>query len=153
MGDWQRSSVKTTTRSTHVRAMDFKQRSHTVTRSWCCNTPFWRHASQRMGLVAASSVIHKQWRTLLRRAKNHRQQTLIYASQRLCLSDRCNDTCGSEHVLFWIIFNTRCRYKTSHNKLFNWHADSSRRSIVQLSRERVTPRDLEPNLSQTLHLV
>jgi len=28
----------------------------------------------------------------------------------------------------------------SHNKLYNWHADSSRRSIVQLSRERTTPR-------------
>jgi len=28
----------------------------------------------------------------------------------------------------------------SHNKLHNWHADSSRRSIVQLSRERTTPR-------------
>jgi len=30
----------------------------------------------------------------------------------------------------------------SHNKLHNWHADSSRRSIVQLSRERTTPRIL-----------
>jgi len=28
----------------------------------------------------------------------------------------------------------------SHNKLCNWHADSSRRSIVQLSRERTAPR-------------
>jgi len=28
----------------------------------------------------------------------------------------------------------------SHNKLCNWHADSSRRSIVQRSRERTTPR-------------
>ena len=61
--------------------------------------------------------------------------------------------CGSEHVLFWIVFNTSCRYKTSHNKLCNWHADSSRRSIVERSRERIAPRDLEPNLSQMLHLV
>jgi len=30
--------------------------------------------------------------------------------------------------------------KQSHNKLCNWHADSSRRSIVQLSRERTAPR-------------
>jgi len=31
----------------------------------------------------------------------------------------------------------------------NWHADSSRRSIVHISRERTAPTDLEPNLSQT----
>jgi len=30
--------------------------------------------------------------------------------------------------------------KQSHNKLHNWHADSSRRSIVQLSGERTAPR-------------
>jgi len=30
--------------------------------------------------------------------------------------------------------------KQSHNKLYNWHADSSRRSLVELSRERITPR-------------
>jgi len=29
---------------------------------------------------------------------------------------------------------------TSHNKLLSWHADSSRRSVVQLSRERTAPR-------------
>ena len=30
--------------------------------------------------------------------------------------------------------------KQSHNKLCNWHADSSRRIVVQLSRERTAPR-------------
>jgi len=50
-------------------------------------------------------------------------------------------------------FNTSFCCKTSHDKLYNWHADSSRRSIVHLSRERTMPRDLGPNLSQILHLV
>jgi len=31
----------------------------------------------------------------------------------------------------------------------DWHADSSRRSIVHLSGERTAPRDLEPNVCQT----
>jgi len=39
------------------------------------------------------------------------------------------------------------------SNMHNWHADSSRRSIVQLNRERTAPRDLKPNLSQLLHLV
>jgi len=50
-------------------------------------------------------------------------------------------------------FDTSCRHCQSHSKACDWHADSSRGSIAQLSRERITPRDLEPNLSQTLHLV
>jgi len=33
-----------------------------------------RYASQRMGLVATSPTIHKQWRSLLRRVTNHRQR-------------------------------------------------------------------------------
>jgi len=37
-------------------------------------------------------------------------------------------------------FNMSYRCKQSHNKLYNWHADSSCRSIVHLSRERTTPR-------------
>jgi len=50
-------------------------------------------------------------------------------------------------------FNTSYCCKQSHNKLHNRHADSSRGSIGHLSRERITPRDLESNLSQMLHLV
>jgi len=50
-------------------------------------------------------------------------------------------------------FNTSYCCKTSHNKLCNWHADSSRASVVHLSRERIAPRDLEPNLSQIVRLV
>jgi len=56
---------------------------------------------------------------------------------------------GTRFVLF--PFNTSYRCNTSHNKLCNWHADSSRRSIVHLSRERTPPRDLELNLSQMSH--
>jgi len=43
----------------------------------------------------------------------------------------------SEHA---ISFNTSYRYYQSHSKVYDWHADSSRRSIVKLSRERITPR-------------
>ena len=49
--------------------------------------------------------------------------------------------------------NTSYRCYQSHSKAYDWHADSSRRNIVERSRERITPRDLEPNLSQILHLV
>ena len=35
----------------------------------------------------------------------------------------------------------------------DWHAHSSRRSIVHLSREMIAPMDLEPNLSQMAHSV
>jgi len=41
----------------------------------------------------------------------------------------------------------------SRQQVCDWHADSSCGSIVHLSRERIAPRDLEPNLSQTLLLV
>ena len=61
-------------------------------------------------------------------------------SQWLCLLDRYNNTCAKEHVLFCFLINTSYRCNTSHNKLDNWHADSSRRSIVQRSRERTMPR-------------
>ena len=44
-----------------------------------------------------------------------------------------------------------CCCEQSHDKLQNWHADSSRQSIVHLSRERTAPRDLKPNLSQILN--
>jgi len=45
-----------------------------------------------------------------------------------------------EHVLFWIVLTRAIVTKQSHNKLHNGRADSSLRSIVQLSRERTTPR-------------
>ena len=56
----------------------------------------------------------------------------------------------SEHA---ISFNTSCHCYQSHSKVCDWCADCSLRSIVQLSRERIASRDLEPNLSQTLHSV
>jgi len=45
----------------------------------------------------------------------------------------------SEHG---ISYNTSYRYCQSHSKVHDWHADSSRRSIAKLSRERITPRIL-----------
>ena len=53
--------------------------------------------------------------------------------------------------------NTSCRCRTSHSQfdtwqqVHNWHASSLRGSVAHLSRERIAQRDLEPNLSQTLH--
>jgi len=82
----------------------------------------------------------QQQRSLLRRARNHRQQTLVHASQRLCLLDHNEDTCAKEHVLFWTVLTRGVVATTSHNKLHEWHADSSRRSIVPRSRESTTPR-------------
>jgi len=80
-------------------------------------------------------------------------ETLAYVSQRLCLLDRYNKMHVHRTRIVLDCFNTSYGCETSHNKLCNWHADSSRRSIVHLSRERTAPRDLELNLSQTLHLV
>jgi len=47
--------------------------------------------------------------------------------------------------------DTSCCCEQSHDKPHNWHADSSRRSIVHLSGERTAPGDLEPKLSQMSH--
>jgi len=113
-----------------------------------------RHASQRMGPVAASSVIHQQQRTLLRRAMKN-QRTIVrdagYASQRLCLLDRHNDACAKEHVLFWIIFNTSCRCKTKSQQT----AQLACRFFTQKHRSTQwredCAEDLELNLSQMLH--
>ena len=59
-----------------------------------------------------------------------------------------------EDVLFWMEQH-KLLLQRSHSQdddiLHNWHADSSRRSIVHLSGERTEPRHLEPNLSQTSH--
>jgi len=79
--------------------------------------------------------------------------TLACASQRLCLLGRYDEMHVHRTRFVLDRFNTSCRCKTSHDKLHTWHADSSRRSIVHLSRERTAPRDLEPNLSQTSHSV
>jgi len=100
---------------------------------------------------ATSPVLHKQRRRSLRRTTNHRQQTLVCASQRLHLSDRHDNACAREHVLFCFLLTRAVVATQSHNKPHNWHANSSRRSIVHLSRERTAPRDLKLNLSQTLH--
>jgi len=43
----------------------------------------------------------------------------------------------SEHA---ISFDTSCRHCQSHSKVCDWHADASRRSIVEPSRERITPK-------------
>jgi len=48
--------------------------------------------------------------------------------------------CAKEHVLFCFLLTRAIVAKRSHNKLCNWHADSSRRTVVQLSRERTAPR-------------
>jgi len=62
-----------------------------------------RDASQRMGPVAASPVIHKWWRTLLRRVTNQRQRRWPTCRngcvfQTVMLRHMC-----IEHVLFWIV--------------------------------------------------
>jgi len=60
----------------------------------------------------------------------------------------------SEDILFWMVqheLSLQKRHSQVNDILHNWHANSSRRSIVHLSRERNTPRDLEPNLSQMSH--
>ena len=45
----------------------------------------------------------------------------------------------SEHVNS---SNTSYRCYQSHSKAYDWHADSSRRSFVERSKERITPRIL-----------
>jgi len=82
------------------------------------------------GPVDASPIAHCHWRRLPRRAMVPLQN-----------DQKCN---------------TSCRCDDSHCNSLQFHetnADSSRRSVFQLSKERIAPRDLEPNLSQMLHSV
>ena len=112
-----------------------------------------RHASQCMGLVATSPVISQAVKNIAQKSNKPASETLACTSQRLCLSDRYIKMHVHRTRFVLDRFNTSCRCETSHNKLHNWHADSSCGSVVHLSRERIAPRDLEPNLSQMLHLV
>jgi len=116
-----------------------------LTGSWLIHK---RYASQHIGLVAVSPTLHKWWRRSLRIASK---------TKRLC---RITAACFTLPITLKKTFcsgwnNTSYRCHESHSQLnnipHNWHADSSRRSIVHLSKERTAPRHLEPNLSQTLH--
>jgi len=67
-------------------------------------------------------------------------ETLCYMSQRPYSLDgyfRIR-VIATRFVLDRLTRGYRC--KRSHNKLYNWHADSPRRTVVRLSRERTTPR-------------
>ena len=74
---------------------------------------------------------------------------MVNTTQRPHLMDCCTQL---EHSLFCLAQHKLSLWSKSQ-QFCNWHANSSHRSIVQLSRERITPRDLESNLSQTSHLV
>mgnify|MGYP000234332059 CR=1 FL=1 len=74
---------------------------------------------------AASPVIHKQRRSLLRRAANHRRR----------LNNATAVSFGPSQPEHAIGFDASCRCCQKH-----WHVNSSRGSIVQLSRERTAPR-------------
>jgi len=62
-----------------------------------------RHASQPMGLVATSLIIHKQWRTFLRRATNHRQRRWSMCHNGYVFQTVMSRCMWFEHVLFWIV--------------------------------------------------
>jgi len=103
-----------------------------------------RCASQRVGLVELLALSF----TSSEEARSEEQRTIVDRRWLNSVTAVSFRPLQSEHA---IGFNTSyCCYQ-SHSEVCDWHADSSRRSIVQLSRERINPRDLEPNLSQTLH--
>jgi len=95
-----------------------------------------------LALMLTSGEEHhlREWRTTIRDAGLHKNNGYVLRT----VAHNWNTFRSG-------LFDTSCRCKQSHKKLHNWHADSSHRSIVHLSRERTTPRDLEPNLSQMLH--
>jgi len=92
-------------------------------------------------------------KNIARKSNEPSSETLAHVSQRLSLLDRHNEMHVHRTRFVLDRFDTSCRCETSHDKPRNWHADSSRRSVVHLIRERIAPRDLEPNLSQMSHLV
>jgi len=72
---------------------------------------------------------------------NHRQQMLAHVMLRLCLSTVTSRTWlwfYLDDIVVSKVITNRATVITV--KLCNWHADSSRRSILQLSRERTAPR-------------
>jgi len=50
-------------------------------------------------------------KNIAQKSKEPSSADAVYVSQWLYLLDRYYNTCGSEHVLFWIIFNTSYHYK------------------------------------------
>jgi len=62
-----------------------------------------RHASQRMGLVAASPIFHKWQRTLLKRATNQRQRRWPMCRNGYVFWTVTTRCICIEHVLFWIV--------------------------------------------------
>jgi len=88
-------------------------------------------------LVATSPIIHKQCRRLLRRVRNNHHKMLVHTIQFVLDRTTRAVITGQSFPIEW--------------QVCNWHANSSCRSIIHLSRERFASRDLEPNLSQTSH--
>jgi len=97
-----------------------------------------------VGKVVTSTILHKQWR---------RSLITVSKTNRMCGTTAA---CFNCHKKFRTRFGpdgaTRAIVVTqSHDKMHNWHANSSRGSIIHLGRERIAPRDPEPNLSQMSH--
>ena len=76
----------------------------------------WRN-DQCSIVMFQSKLVALNW--LLRRTMNHCRKTLVCATQRLCLLDRCMRL---EHVLFWVV-----QHKLS---LWNSHSQLNNKSAI-----------------------
>jgi len=103
-----------------------------------------RHASQCVGPVVLLALSFTAVKKLAQKSNEPSS-----ADAGLCATTATSFDRHIQNMSFSFATMTSC--EQSHDKLHNWHADSSRRSVVQRNRERTTPRDLEPNLSQMLH--
>jgi len=94
-----------------------------------------RYASQHMGLVDLLALSF----TSSEEARSEEKRTIVERHWLNSVTAISFRPLQSEHANG---FNTSYRCYQSHSKVYDWHANSSRRSIVELSRERITPRIL-----------
>jgi len=110
-----------------------------LTGSWLIHE---RHASQRTGLVATSPILHKWQRRSLRTESTTTQPPSADAGLHVATATSFRPLQQQNTFCSVSLLTRAVVAQQSHNKLCNWHADSSRRSIVQRSGERTAPKIL-----------
>jgi len=103
-----------------------------LTGSWLIHG---RHASQRMGLVVLLALSYTVAKKLAQKSKEPSSADAgLYIVTAISFRPLHSEPANSS--------NTSYRCYQSHSKAYDWHADSSHRSFVERSRDRITPRIL-----------
>jgi len=113
----------------------------------CCNAPICPQlATHRVSSCGTHRVVTHSWKMRFsahgtscaaspiccssKEACSEEQGTIVSRRWSMCRNgciflDRCDNTCAKEHVLFCFLLTRVIVVMQSHNKLCNWHADSS----------------------------